>query len=1188
MKLTAGKTFSFYVRKAWMVMRITTLLILIAALHVSAKTSAQKITLSSENITINQFFKQLKKQTGYSFLINYDVVSADQRVSVHVTNANLEDVLIQALTPLSLSYKIENNLVYIIKLEKVSPKPIFDEIPPVDVHGRVTDSLGNPLIGASVTVKGSKVSVATDANGEFTLKNISSNATIIITSIGYEKVEHKLKGEKELSFSLKIAASRLISIDVKYSNGYEYIPKDRATGSFDFLDSALINRSVSTNILDRIFYVTSGLNYQPSAAVGGGSPIQIRGISTINANYYPLIVVDGFPYDESVYNADAVNDINPNDVESITVLKDAAAASIWGARSGNGVIVITTKKGKYNHGNHIQLSSNVTIGQKPNLNYLKTISSSDEIGVEKMLYDSGYYDAMASYGPLYNYWVPVLPQVAELLLAARNGDISQQQADAQIAIYQQHDVRNDDNKYLLQRSINQQYALNFSGGSSDYNYYASIGYDDNKGNIVGNENNRITLRFDNTYRPTRNLEINGFVNYTQNTSNNNGVNPLLPTGNGIAPYTTLANSKNNALPIPYNLRIAYTDTLGSPYLDWNYRPLDELKNNSNISKSYDMRIGASIKYSFIPGLNVAIQYQYQNILNNGEVYNDIQSYFTRNLINEFLQIDPNTGAVSYPVPMGGILNSLHSQLSSWDIRGQLNFNHTWLQNQIVALAGAESREENSNGNQVSYYGYDPNTASYASNIDYSTMYNTNPQPFSTASYIPGNSVFTPATLQRYLSYFSNLGYTFKNKYTFSASGRLDGTNYFGVNANQHIKPFWSSGLLWNISNENFYKINWLPDLKIRATYGYNGNMYNGAAAYTTIQYSSQSLLYQLPYASVLQPGNPGLTWEKINMINLGIDFGIRNQRITGTLEGYYKKGVNLIGPILIDPTRGIYEYTGNNADINGKGIDITLNSKNIESTTLKWYTNFLFSYNTDKVTSYGAAADSTTSAAGIVSGSYPVIGRPLYSLYSWKWAGLDPTNGDPRGYVADTIASYNTVLNYAKQPRDVIYNGRLTPSFFGSLRNTIIWKTITFSFNITYKFGFVLRRNSINYFNLVNEFGGSADYALRWQKQGDEKLTNVPSFPSLTNIDPNRDLFYSQSSALVIKGDHIRLQDIRLSYEFNRNILKKLPIQNAQIYLYANNIGILWRANKFGIDPDYGSLNIPNPRSIAFGLNLSF
>jgi TonB-linked SusC/RagA family outer membrane protein len=1042
------------------------------------------------------------------------------------------------------------------------------------ITGKVVGEKGEPLEGATVQVKGERISRMTDKDGRFGIPVVPGMDSLIVSFVGYN-VKHvlaDLKNKGEVRIGLETGATMLRNVEV-YSTGYEKVAAGRATGSFVQIDNELFNRQVSTNVLDRILNVTSGLVYNRNA-----TGIQIRGISTINANTQPLIVVDNFPYDGDL------NNLNPNDVESITVLKDAAAAAIWGVRAGNGVIVVTTKKGMTGKP-RIQFNSNVTIGEKPNIFYMPTLSSSEEIAFEKKRFDDGFYNMYDDIFPSFNYF-PVLPPVAEILLAARSGKISNKEAEDRIADLEKHDVRNDINKYLLQNSINQQYALNISGGAAAFSYYGSIGYDKNQSNSKGDAYDRISMRLDNTYRPLKNLEINGFITYTQSKTINNGINyqALLPNGQQVAPYTRLADENGKSLSIPKPIdgyRVAYVDTAVFPgLLDWHYRPLDELKSIDNTTKQFDTRLGTTIKYTFFDGITGQLQYQYQKILTNMKNINSQNSYKVRDLINQFMNVDPVTGNIVYPVPLGGSIFLYNSDQTSKSLRGQLNLKQSWGAHLVDILAGAEIRETNVDNSGMQGYGYD-SEVSTLQQVDPTNYYITRPGG-------GGNRIITnngiSGNLSRYGSYYSNATYTFMGKYTLTGSGRIDQSNFFGVKANQRRVPLWSTGIAWTLSDEDFYRkvVSWMPYLKLRSSYGYNGNTNIGASTFATIYYGTGTdASVNAQYANIKTPSNPQLRWEKIRIINIGLDFEILGNRIAGSFDYYAKKGLDLLGPVTTDPTTGVLSFTGNRASTKGNGIDLVLNTRNIDK-AIKWYSNILFSTTTNEVTGYG-----TTLVGEPISyylgESKPVIGQPLYKINSYRWAGLDPTNGAPRLYLGDSISDFNNVSKGHQS--DLQYNGSSTPTIFGSFRNTFSWNHISLSINVTYKLGYYFRRNSFYYSSLFDYWGGHADYALRWQKPGDEKYTNVPSLPQTPYA---QDDVYKGSNILVEKGDHIRLQDVRLSYDLSKEMIKSFPFQNIQIYLYANNIGIIWRANKSKIDPDYIGLSIPNPRSLAVGLNVNF
>jgi hypothetical protein len=476
--------------------------------------------------------------------------------------------------------------------------------------------------------------------------------------------------------------------------------------------------------------------------------------------------------------------------------------------------------------------------------------------------------------------------VVETLLARDRGDITSASADAQIDAMSKYDIRNDLEKYFYQKSINQQYAVNFSGGSSIDAYYASIGFDKNRTNVVGLSNQRITLKIENTFSPVKNLEINGYINYIENNSSNTGYN--IPTP--IYPYARLADDQGNALAVPYIYRTAFVDTAKYPgLLDWHLYPLKELRNgyNNQFDKQFDIRSGARVKYNFLPELSAEVKFQYEKVLSNESITYSPESFFARNLINEYVQVDPNTGNAIYPIPIGGILDQSNSERTIWNVRSQLNFSKKWSKNQIVALTGVEKSQDNYDFYSNRLYGYNPNVHTFNTNVDYLDFYTLNASLGQQAQ-VPTNNNYT-GILNRFLNYYANGAYTYNDKYIFSISGREDGANLFGVKTNQQIKPLWSSGVAWNISNEAFYHVNWIPLLKLRITYGYNGNINNNATAFATAQYATDpDNLTGAQYAQIVSAPNPALSWEQIRVINYGVDFEMLNQKISGTFEYYTK------------------------------------------------------------------------------------------------------------------------------------------------------------------------------------------------------------------------------------------------------------------------------------------------------------
>jgi TonB-linked SusC/RagA family outer membrane protein len=1052
----------------------------------------------------------------------------------------------------------------------------------------ITKSDGKPLNGATVSIKNGETTL-TDKEGRFALISRDTIGILKVSFIGYQPSEISFNKSNHYVLSVLLEETTSQLKEVIVSTGYQIIPIERATGSFDQIDNKLINRSVSTNILDRLNGIASGLIFNNSTtdnvSIGGDhnkTGLTIRGASTLNTSAVggdPLIVVDNFRY-----NGD-LRTINPNDVESITILKDAAAASIWGARAGNGVIVITTKKGKLNQPMRVEFNGNVTVANKPNLFYNKNFLNSKEFfGVESYLFKQGYFD----YNLTDSYDQPVISPVVETLAKERAGTLSTADANTLLNTLGNQDVRNDLEKYVYQKAVNQQYSLGIRGGSQQLVYAASVGYDNNRNNMVRDGQQRITVNSTTTYTPTKNLEITAAINYSQtniqqNSQSYGGISN--GGGYGLLPYSSFTDANGNALPIVHGYRNSYIDSIQRlGFLDQHYRPLNEIANANNTAKISDLQLTAGAVYHFTPSFNTQVIYKNDHQITTSNDLQDQQTYYTSNLINEFAQYNRTTKTFTYPFPLGSILNLQNYTLNDDNFRTQFNYNHTFNgKNVISALAGGEINQSVTTGYGLNTYGYNNQFGTAVSNLNYNTSYPINPAGGSATIPDPGNGQVSISTY-RYLSYFANAGYTYDNRYTLTLSGRKDGANIFGAKTNDKITPLWSAGLGWVASREGFYHSLWLPYLKIRATYGFTGNVYNGSA-YSTGVYSTAITGAQ--YIAALTPPNPNLQWEKVKTINLGIDFSIKNNILSGTIEPYQKKGIDLIETVPLAASTGFNSFIGNAANTKTNGIDVTLSSKNLNG-KFKWYSTLLYSYLHDEVTKYNATQTSTSIES--LQG-FGAVGKPIYSIFSYKWAGLDPTTGDPQGYLNRKVSKDYTGIINNYNPDSIKFNGSARPTSFGSLRNDFTYHRFSISVNISYELGYFFRRPSVtgNYVDILSN--PNSDYSLRWQKPGDEKSASVPSF--IYPSDPNRAMFYQYSDVLVQSGNNIRLQDVRFSYDFDVKSWPQTPFTMLQAYVYASNLGILWRANKYGLDPDAGSSSFgghqfPNPFSIAFGIKANF
>ena len=1043
------------------------------------------------------------------------------------------------------------------------------------VTGTVFQSDGKALSGVFITTTDLKVSAVTDSLGNFQIAIPSREPSLQISHVGYFRQTVSVPGDAS---PLKIYLEQeVVSIgEVVISTGYQTLSKNKTLGSYMHIDNKLVNRTVSTDIISRLENIAPSLLFD--RRFSGSPSISIRGQSTIQSGESPLIIVDNFPYEGDI------NNINPNDIQSVTVLKDAAAASIWGVRAGNGVIVITTKQGRLETPMTIQLTSSVTMGRKPDLFYNpQYLNASDFIDVEQSLFAQGYYTWMEDYSSH-----PAMSPVVQLMIAERDGQISSEEAQEQIASYRKQDVRRDFSKYLYQNSINRQYSFSMKGGGSAVSYYLSGGFDQNDDNLVRNGLDRVTVNSMLTYHPAKSVEISSNILYSNSKqAQNNGGSGTVTSGGGkgIYPYARLADENGNPLAVvrDYNTDFISQARTGG-LLDWSYVPLQDLEYNNYTVNTNDLRINTSARYRFTSWLDMEGRYQYERQNTHTRQLQSQQLYYTRNLINQYAYTDEN-GILQFPVPKGDILDNSYAELNSHAARAQLNFNKNWNdRHQLNILAGSEIRQARTTGLYDRVYGYSDDLLT-SSRVDYTTSYLINPDGYTAT--IPDRSSLSYLT-DRNRSYYGNLSYRYRERYMLTASARKDESNLFGVDANHKGVPLWSTGLGWQLSSEEFYPLKqWLPLLKLRATYGYSGNVNKSLTAYATGYYYNNSVT-GLPYVQIMTPPNPNLRWEKVRMINFGADFESKNRLLSGSIEYYQKKGLDLIGKASLDPTIGYSvggrnEFIGNNSGLKGQGLDVQLNvNKSIGK--FNWTAQLLYSNSTNKITRYDYESSSISSY--FLSVATPVPGNPRYSLYSLKWAGLDPETGDPQIYVNGEITKdYGSVLSKLSL-EDLNCNGSALPTHFGSLRNNFRLGGFTLGFNISYKFGYFFRRPSLSYSALFNTWIGHREFSDRWMDPGDEKFTQVPSMPA-AGVSSSRDFVYTFADILVEKGDHVRFQDINISYDLQRSKYRWLPFNKVSVYGYINNIGIIWRANRHGLDPDYVFQPYPASQTYSLGINIT-
>ncbi|GAA4786118.1 SusC/RagA family TonB-linked outer membrane protein [Olivibacter ginsenosidimutans] len=1016
-------------------------------------------------------------------------------------------------------------------------------------------------------------SIKSDGNGQFTLSVKRADTAIIrFSAVDYEIQQLKLSPPFPDALLIQMDEKRVELEEVNVTTGYQEIPKERSTGSFEQVDHALFNRQISTDVLSRLDGLMAGVAFDKRN--GTAMNFNIRGLSTITSRIAkPLIVVDNFPYEGDI------NNINPNDIESVTVLKDAAATSIWGARAGNGVMVIKTKAAKFNQPFHLSLNTNWTVTAKPDLFYTPQMSTADFVDTEVFLFEKGVYD---SYLSNTRTW-PIVSPVVELLDKNRKGDLSEAALQTALNNLKQQDIRNDINRYWYQNGVNRQYALDLSGGGQKVNYRMGLGYDDNASTLKRNGYQRLTLKTQNNFQINRALDAQVGIQYTESKRvlNNKGTTMINPaTGYAIYPYARLVDDKGNPTELPHGFRKSFLDTVGNGrLLDWSYSPLKELDMADHYERLNDLLVNMNLRYTLSPNLHIEAKYQYEKQFLDSREHFSGETFYARDLINRFTVFDGETNR--YNIPVGGVLDRSNGDLKSHSGRLQIDYNNTWAEKHEVAfIGGAEIRQTTNTSAATRSYGYDDDVLTSVP-VDYVTLF---PIVYGLASAttIPWNDSYS-GSMNRFLSFYANGSYTYNRRYVLSASARRDASNLFGVETNRKWNPFWSVGGAWNLSAEDFYRISFLPYAKVRATYGYSGNVNNDIAGVTTIAYRPAASYNLLPYANLENVPNPDLRWEQVGQLNVGLELATKGNRLMLDIEYYRKKATDLIASVPADLTTGFRSLTMNSAILQTNGWDATLQA-NVLQGKLAWNSVLTGSVNKNKVVRY--LKEQPTPANWVSTGTnlIPIEGQPAYSVVSYRWGGLDGQTGDPMGYVNGELSKDYVTLTRNATADDLVFHGSALPQYFGAWRNTLRYRGWSLSVNVTYKFDYYFRKETIMYAALLSNRPalGHGDYYQRWQQPGDEQLTTVPSlkYPA----DTRRDQFYANSAANVEKGDHIRLKDIQLSYLLPLSQKESSTARNLRFTYYVNNVGILWRANKSNFDPDF--LSAPLPLTMSLGLTL--
>lgn len=1084
--------------------------VLLFGFTVSAQ--SQKVSLDFKNERVEKVLAFIKSQTGMSLVFSDQLVDVNRKVTMQLKDVTLKEALTRLLSGINLTFEIRNNKIYFIEKKAVSQPGSRKK----RVTGVVKDVMGEPLIGANVVEKGRSTNgVITDFNGKFTLE-VDESASLVVSYIGYLAQDIPTKGKGDFHIILKEDTNTLDEVVV---TGYGDFKKATYTGSASVLTTekleALPVVSVGQMIESNIpgISVVAGTSSQP----GAKTTLRVRGVASMNASTEPLYVLDGVPipsYDLSNFTSMSeaggmgfIETLNPADIESITVLKDAASASLYGAKGANGVVLITTKKGKEGK---LRVNMAAKYGITDFAYTYRPLMGGEE---RRKLIHEGLVNFQLDKG--------VSEQEA------------QQYADANIDQYAKRLPQgySDWESALFKTGYQQDYNLSASAGNQNSSFIGSLGYTKQTGVSLNSEMERFTGRVDasNKYKKVE-FGMNASFSWTKNVH--------LPEGKfyGSAIYASKVNLTPST-PI-YN----EDGTYASGYRENNgYNPILEAEVNDYYARTVRAMGTAKIAYNVWDNLKVSSVFTVD--------YSLTKDFF-------FQSPDGRDGATYQ-----GRGRMQMTDRIRYTSQNNLTYSKTFGKHSVSAVTAFE----------VMKYDYED---LYAAKKTYGQDINTSLG--NAADPIDADQKLQEDAL---MSYVASVNYSYDDKYYASFSFRRDGSSR--LSPDTRWGNFWSLSASWRLSQERFMQPlkSVLSDLKLRASYGVNGNLpssyYGYQSTYTTGAFYSGK---PSPWESTL--GNEELTWEKNYALNLGLDIGLFS-RVNVSLDWYTRTTKDLLMSKQLNSISGFSSLLTNVGQMRNTGVELEVRSNNIKTKDFSWTTAFNLSHNKNKILKL---AD----LPWFVDGRYVrKEGYPFNTIYLREYAGVDPETGSALYYDNQQDENGNYTKNKVTDPGQAspIPLKDITPTISGGFMNTFNYKFIDLSFNLSYSFGgysydnasYILQDDG--YSVISNK---STEQRRRWQKPGD--ITDVPRF-----VYGNKKGGNYNSSRAIHSTDHIRLKSLILGLNAPKAWLQKLGIGNARIYFSGTNL-LTWAAYD-QYDPEMSGVvgfYTPPLKTYAFGLELKF
>ncbi|MBR5350232.1 MAG: SusC/RagA family TonB-linked outer membrane protein [Prevotella sp.] len=1193
--------------------KLQILLTLVAVmLLTSLSVSAQTYDVDYKNLPIEQVIKDLRKQTGHQFVYKKEVLQGIPNVTCTYKNATLEQILNRIFLGTTVDFDIVKGTVV---LKKAAPnQPYFKK----NITGMITDENEQPLPGVTVMLKGTTSGASTDIDGQFSIITEGKEPVLEISYVGMKSKTVKVS-PKEPFLYIQLEPDENI-LDEVLVTGYQNIKRENATGSYQLITSKKLEERHTGTIVENLEGQIPGLmSYNNGLNGGGENALTIRGISSFQAKTNPLVVVDGLPIEGSIET------VNPYEIENITVLKDASAAAIYGARASNGVIVITTKRA-HQEKLEVDFSTDITISEKQKYDNYGWASAADYIELEKYNFNSMKADSPNSMESLLSRYESnqhALSPVMRLFVRNHLGELSDADMNAQLNAYAKNDYRKEWQDAKIRNHVLQQYNLALRTRGKYLNSSIAVNYKTDNLGMVKENNNALTFSYRGDLNATKWLSFSFGTNIISGRTKNHYSDVYDYNGmNSFQPYLSMYNADDSRARMEGDVLLSEPGLQNPLYelKDASYNLLDEVGLSMTNRRNTNIRSFISTTATILPGWTASAYFQYEDTYSKSNSYLNANSYGMRTLYNFYTvediemvdSYDPityepiqvPTSIITHYIPEGGKLVTTNNEGAHYTFRAQTAYSHEFAgKHAVEALAGFEFRESHTKSYGNILLGYDEQTQSNRSNmVNYGLIKEMDLKPsvlgvnYAMSGAVDNSTFSTSDVLHRFYSLYFTGNYTYDRRYSASFSYRVDKTDLFGADPEFRGRPLWSVGASWNIHNEDFMKqFTWIDALKLRASYGLTGNIDSSVSSYLTASLSNEFIYGNLG-ASLDTPPNDQLRWEKTASWNFGLDYSFWSNRLSGSLDFYHKKGTDLLTMTDLDPTTGWTSLTINNGEMVNNGVEFQVNAQIIKPQTrnsLGINAAFNIAYNNNKVTKI--THEITNGRSNLATYTLHKD-KPIHSIYAYRFAGIKAEKG--MQYITweghdGTI--HNTPLDSDEFTiEDGIYCGSLDPKVMSSFTPEITYAGFSLSAMFSFYGGHYMRANTSRWSSGGSVFGyKSGIYAseLDYWRTGD--ATKYLANGYLSGSEHIIGIYDTQYMDVnVVPADYLKLRNLVIGYDFSKNLCRKLKLNAIRLRLQMNNL-CTWVKNDLDIDPEAnnptsGSARNKTPRSYTMSLRVNF